>query len=91
MHPNHEVLNPARAWDEYACPWLDLCEIEIDEPILDNDAVSRLDMNPNRSPECICIPLATSPDQYASLGHARALIYPGARSVRAASETPQNN
>ncbi|WP_269580772.1 catalase [Roseibium sp. Sym1] len=91
VHPHHEVLNPARAWNEGQFPWLDLCEIEIDEPILDNEVVSRLDMNPNRSPHCIRIPLATSPDQYASLGHARALVYPGARAVRAASQRPQNN
>jgi len=91
VHPNHEVLNPARAWDEQEYPWRDLCEIRIDEPILDNEAVNALDMTPNRSPACIKIPLATSPTQYASLGHARALVYPGARAVRAASGQPQNN
>jgi len=91
VHPNHEVLNPARAWDEASFPWRDLCEISIDEPILDNEAVSALDMTPNRSPACIRIPLATSPTQYASLGHARALVYPGARAVRAATNRPQNN
>lgn len=88
---NPEVLNPARPWDETKYPWMDLCEIKITEPILDNETVSALDMNPNRSPQCIRIPLATSPDEYASLGHARAIVYPGARSVRAASEKPQNN
>ncbi|RAP41959.1 hypothetical protein BYZ73_08290 [Rhodovulum viride] len=91
VHPDHEVLNPARAWNEIHYPWRDLCEIRIDEPILDNEAVSALDMTPNRSPACIRIPLATSPTQYASLGHARALVYPGARAVRAAAEKPQNN
>ncbi|TDX24112.1 hypothetical protein [Rhodovulum visakhapatnamense] len=91
VHPDHEVLNPARAWNEIHYPWRDLCEIRIDEPILDNEAVSALDMTPNRSPACIRIPLATSPRQYASLGHARALVYPGARAVRAAAEKPQNN
>jgi hypothetical protein len=70
---------------------MDLCEISVDEPILDNEEVSALDMTPNRSPPCIRIPLATSPHHYASLGHARALIYPGARAIRAASATPQNN
>lgn len=88
---NPEVLNPAKAWDEEDFPWMDLCEIKIEEPIVDNEIVSGLDMNPNRSPRCIKIPLATSPDHYASLGHARAIVYPGARSVRAASEKPQNN
>lgn len=91
MHPNHEVLNPARAWNELHHPWHDLCAITIDEPILDNDVVSALDMTPNRSPACLRIPLATSPDQYASLGHARALVYPVARAVRAAAPQPQHN
>ncbi|MER9631007.1 hypothetical protein [Mesorhizobium sp. M0296] len=88
---NPEVLNPAKAWDEKQNPWMDLCEIHIDEPILDRDVASRLDMNPNRSPPCITIPLATSPDQFASLGHARAIVYPGSRAVRAAVEKPENN
>jgi hypothetical protein len=88
---NHELLNPARAWDEKFHPWLDLCEIVLHEPILDSDALSALEMNPNRSPHCIRIPLATSPDHYASLGHARALIYPGAREVRAKAPAPQSN
>ena len=87
---NPEVLNPAKAWDETQHPWMDLCEIKIEETI-DREATSKLDMNPNRSPQCIKIPLATSPDQYASLGHARAIVYPGARSVRAAAEKPENN
>ncbi|MBY5721777.1 hypothetical protein HFO33_35390 [Rhizobium leguminosarum] len=91
VHPNHEVLNPALAWNEEHFPWLDLCRIEIDEPIMDDAVVSALDMTPNRSPACIKIPLATSPSQYASLGHARALVYPGARAVRAAAAPPRNN
>jgi hypothetical protein len=66
----------------------DICLTEI---IDDNDVVSRLEMNPNRSPECIRIPLATSPDHYVSLGHARAIVYPGARTVRASVPTQQNN
>jgi hypothetical protein len=41
-------------------------------------SAAKLEMNPNRSPQCIKIPLATSPDHYASLGHARAIIYSGA-------------
>ena len=53
--------------------------------------MSKLEMNPNRSPQCIKIPLATSPDHYASLGHARAIIYPGARAVRATVPPPQVN
>ncbi len=91
MHPNHELLNPAAAWNELHYPWHDLCAITIDQPILDNEVVSGLDVTPNRSPACIRIPLATSPDQYASLGHARALVYPVARAVRAAAARPQNN
>lgn len=88
---NPEALNPAKAWDEQIYPWMDLCEITIEEPIVDNEVVSALDMNPNRSPHCIRMPLATSPDHYASLGQARAIIYPGVRSVRAALDKPQNN
>ena len=49
---NPLMLNPALAWDEQQHPWMDLCEIKIDEPILDREVVSRLDMNSNRSPMC---------------------------------------
>jgi catalase len=88
---NPEVLNPAAAWDENRCPWMDLCEVTVNEVMEDIQAVSNLDMNPNRSPMCLKIPLATSPYHYASLGHARAIVYPGARSVRSAVPHPQNN
>jgi hypothetical protein len=91
IESNSEVLNPAKAWDEKKHPWMDLCEVKIEDPILDRDEVSRLDMNPNRSPHCIKIPLATSPDQFASLGHARAIIYPGVRAIRSAVDKPENN
>ena len=97
VHPNSdtqdgnpEFLNPAVAWDESLYQWHDIYEINIEEPILDNAKLSRLDMNPNRSPTCIKIPLATTPHQYASLGHARAIIYPKIRSVRASSESEEN-
>lgn len=88
---DHELLDPSQPWNEYWYPWVDLFEIRLTEPILDNDVMSRLDMNPNRSPHCIKIPLATSPDHFASLGHARAIVYPGARAVRADAPAPQNN
>jgi hypothetical protein len=90
-HPHHEALNPAAPWDEAQVPWRDLCAITIDEPILSHEAIAELEFTPNRSPECISIPLATSPDQYASLGHGRALVYPGARAVRAAIMGPEEN
>jgi hypothetical protein len=70
---------------------MDMFEIRMTETIEDYDAICRLEMNPNRSPQCIKIPLATSPDHYASLGRARAIIYPGARAVRASLPPPQNN
>ena len=63
----------------------------ITETVEDYASAAKLEMNPNRSPQCIKIPLATSPDHYASLGHARAIIYPGARAVRASVPPPQNN
>ena len=61
------------------------------EPMEDDAAICRIEMNSNRSPQCITIPLATSPDHYASLGHAHAIIYPGARAIRASVPPPQNN
>jgi catalase len=88
---NSEVLNPALAWDETFYPWLDLYEINVEEIIVNNDEVSSLTMDPNRSPECIKIPLATSPDHFASLCQARAIVYPAARSKRKEAEHPQNN
>ncbi|AFL55239.1 MULTISPECIES: hypothetical protein [Sinorhizobium/Ensifer group] len=88
---NHELFDPSQPWNEYWFPWVDMFEIRLNEVIDDQAAVSRLEMNPNRSPECIRIPLATSPDDYASLGHARAIVYPGARAARAAVPPPQNN
>jgi len=87
---NHPLLDPSQPWNEYWHPWHDLFEIRLTE-ILDDDAVTAMDMNPNRSPPCIRIPLATSPDHFASLGHARAIVYPGARAVRAAAPSPQSN
>jgi len=88
---NSEVLNPAAAWDEKFYPWLDLCEITVDKVIEENAKVSALTMDPNRSPQCIKIPLATSPDHYASLGHARAIVYPAAREKRRQAAEPQEN
>ena len=65
--------------------------ISMQEIIVKNEEVSDLTMDPNRSPECIRIPLATSPDHYASLGQARAIVYPVARSKRRDSKPPQEN
>jgi catalase len=88
---NHELFDPSQAWNEYWYPWMDMFDIRITESVEDYAAAVELEMNPNRSPQCIKIPLATSPDHYASLGHARAIIYPGARAVRATVPPPQNN
>ncbi|MFT7528740.1 MAG: catalase [Arenicella sp.] len=88
---NSEVLNPAAAWDEEFHPWLDLCEVNLHSIVADNEKLSELTMSPNRSPQCIKIPLATRPDQYASLGQARAIVYPAARKVRKGAEKPQVN
>lgn len=88
---NHELFDPSQPWNEYWYPWMDMFEIRLTETIEDYEAIAHLEMNPNRSPFCIRIPLATSPDHFASLGHARAIIYPGARAARAAVPPPQNN
>ena len=88
---NHELFDPSQPWNEYWYPWLDMFDIRLTETIEDYDAICRLEMNPNRSPQCIKIPLATSPDHFASLGHARAIIYSGARAARATVPPPQNN
>ncbi len=91
MPVNHELFDPSQPWNEHWYPWVDMFDIRLTETIEDQEAVSTLEMSPNRSPPCIRIPLATSPDHYASLGHARAIIYPGARAVRAKVPPPQNN
>jgi hypothetical protein len=84
-----QLFGPSQPWDEHFHPWCDLFDIR--EIVDDEEAVSRLEMNPNRSPQCIRIPLATSPDHFASLGHAPAIIYPAARAVRVSVPPPQNN
>jgi hypothetical protein len=88
---NHELFDPSQPWNEYWYPWLDMFDIGLTETIEDYDAICRLEMNPNRSPQCLKVPLATSPDHFASLGHARAIIYSGARAARASVPAPQNN
>lgn len=88
---NHELFDPSRPWDEYRHPWIDMFDIRLTDIVSDYAMLAGLEMNPNRSPGCIRIPLATSPDHYASLGHARAIVYPGARATRAAVPAPQNN
>ncbi|MFT5396617.1 MAG: hypothetical protein ACI85N_001821 [Gammaproteobacteria bacterium] len=86
-----KVLNPAQARDETFCPWLDLHEVNVEEIMLNNDEVGELTMDPNHGPECIKIPLVTSPDLYSSLCEARLIVYPVAWSKRKGAEHRQNN
>ncbi|WP_407530467.1 hypothetical protein [Methylobacterium oryzisoli] len=88
---NHELFDPSQPWNEHWFPWLDMFDIRLTDIVEDETFISRLEMNPNRSPACIRIPVATSPDHYASLGQARAIVYPGARAARGAVQPPQNN
>jgi hypothetical protein len=85
---NHELFDPSQPWNEYWYPWMDMFDIWITENVQDYAASVKLEMNLNRSPQCIKIPLATSPDHYTSLGHARASTR---RAGRATVPPPQNN
>jgi hypothetical protein len=75
------ALDARKLWDEHHYPWHDFARIELDTVVSDAEA-DRLDMDANRTHPCIKLPLATSADGFASLGHARALIYPEASRLR---------
>lgn len=82
-----EALNCGAVWDEIEYPWMDIGAIHLTE-MLNADELDALSLDANRTPDCIKLPLATSADDYASLGHARALVYQAAHQARDATPKP---
>ena len=83
-----EALDCTRVWDERHCPWLDVGEISVEGDALSADALDALEFDVNRTHPCVSLPLATGADDYASVGHCRALVYAIARKARAQSPQP---
>lgn len=81
------ALNCSHIWDEKYYPWQDVGEIHLTD-LLDHDEMDQLEFDANRTHSNINLPLATSADDYASLGHSRALVYWVAREARAKSPLP---
>ncbi|MCU1262384.1 MAG: hypothetical protein JWO80_5269 [Bryobacterales bacterium] len=92
-----EAVNCTAAWDPHRYPWIDLAEIHLTEALTDQD-LDVMSVDANRTHDSIALPLATSgiwaglqADNYASLGHARALVYTPARKARADAPLPHVN
>ena len=47
---NHELFDPSQPWNEYWYPWVDMFEIRLTETVEDQEAVSRMEMNPEPQP-----------------------------------------
>jgi len=84
-------------WDTVRYPWIDLIEIQLNEALTDQD-LDVMSVDANRTHHSIALPLATTgiwpgpqADNFASLGHARALVYAQARKARANSPLPHVN
>jgi len=92
-----DAVNCTAVWDPIRFPWTDLAEIHLNEALTDAD-LDALSLDANRTHPSIALPLATSglwpgpqADNYASLGHARALVYSLARKARADAPQPHVN
>ena len=92
-----EAVNCTCVWDPARYPWMDLAEIHLTD-VLTSDDLDALEFDANRTHTSIALPLATTghwpgfqADNYASLGHSRALVYAPARKARAESAKPHVN
>ena len=90
----HNAVDCSTRWDELRFPWMDLAEIDLTEFVAGPE-LDQLSFNVNRTPPGIALPLATSgvwsgpqADNFASLAHLRALVYPVARQARADAPQP---
>lgn len=97
LRSDPDAVNCMAPWDPVRCPWIDLAEIRLTDPLTDAD-LDAMSVDANRTDSSISLPLATSgiwsgpqADNYASLGHARALVYAPARKARADSPLPHVN
>ena len=89
LHPagDTDALNPTEYWDERYHPWVDVAHLHLNQ-MLTHDEIDALEYDANRTHHSINLPLARTADDYASMGHARALIYWHARRARAESTKP---
>jgi catalase len=92
-----DAVDCTSAWDPTRFPWIDLAEIRLTEALTDAD-LDVMSVDADRTHESIALPLATTgiwpgpqADNYASLGHARALVYALARRARADAPLPHVN
>jgi hypothetical protein len=90
----HDAVDCSTRWDEAQFPWMDLVEVKLTEYVGTPD-LDGLSFNVNRTPAGIALPLATTgiwpglqADNFASLAHLRALVYPVARKARADAPQP---
>lgn len=89
LHPAGDPasLNPMEYWEERFHPWLDVAHLHLTQA-LNHDEMDSLEFDANRTHDCINLPLGRTADDFASMGHARALIYGHARKARAQSTQP---
>ncbi|MGA7496094.1 MAG: hypothetical protein WBX00_05125 [Isosphaeraceae bacterium] len=89
IHPadNPDVLNPMIYWEERYFPWVDVAHLHLNQTLTFAD-MDQLEFDANWTHDCINLPLARTADDFASMGHARALIYKDAREARHKSPQP---
>src|SRR6185437_10073243 len=92
-----EAVNCTGIWDPGKYPWVNLADLFVNE-VLTFDDLDNLKFDANRTHASIALPLATNTcweglqaDNYASLGHVRALVYASAQKVRSESPAPHVN
>ncbi|WP_165074394.1 catalase family protein [Paludisphaera rhizosphaerae] len=92
LHPSGDAdaLNPSEYWDERYHPWLDVAQIHLSRT-LTHEEMDALEFDANRTHSSINLPLAKTADDYASMGHARALIYWTVRKARRDSPQPHRD
>jgi len=61
-------------WEERNFPWLDAAHLHLDQT-LTVEEMDKLEFDANRTHDSINLPLARTANDFASMGHARALIY----------------
>lgn len=89
LHPagDTDALNPTEYWDERNHPWIDVAHLHLNQT-LTYEEMDALEFAANRTHDSINLPLAQTADDYASMGHARALVYWHARKARADAPQP---
>ncbi len=84
LHPVTEAaLDCSQPWD---VPWRDLATLRLDS-LLDAEVVEKLRFNVANRPADLGIVLATSPHEFASVNHLRALVYAATGAARVGDES----